>query len=65
MNPYYVPDRTIPDDVDNYDDEPFLCPVCGFEINERIYVQHGMVIGCGNCIKDYAPDEPDVRRYFD
>ena len=29
MNPYFVPDQPIPDYVDNYDNEPHICPECG------------------------------------
>ena len=46
MNQYFVPDRPIPDYVDHYDNEPHICPKCGCEINETIYIKDGHVIGC-------------------
>ena len=38
MNQYDIPDRPIPSWVDNYDDKPHICPECGCEINETIYI---------------------------
>lgn len=65
MNPYYVPDRPIPDYVDNYEIKPRICPECGCEINETVYICGGMVIGCENCIREYSPDDDNVDKYFD
>ena len=44
MNPYDIPDRPIPSWVDNYDDKPHICPECGCEINETIYIIGGVTM---------------------
>lgn len=65
MNPYDVPDRPIPSWVDNYDDKPRICPECGREIHETIYVKYSTIIGCENCMKVFDISDIDADRYFD
>ena len=42
-----------------------ICPECGCEINETIYIKDGMVIGCENCVKRFDASDADADRYFD
>lgn len=65
MNQYFVPDQPIPDYVDNYDNGPHICPECGCEINETIYIKDGYVIGCEHCIKEFDAGAIEADKYFE
>ena len=65
MNQYDIPDRPIPSWVDNYDYKPHICPECGCEINETIYIKDVMVFGCVNFVKMFYASDADAVRFFD
>ena len=65
MNQYDIPDRPSRRGGDNYDDRPHICPECGGETNETIYIKAGMVIGCENCVKLFDASDADADRYFE
>ena len=38
------------------DEAPWYCPVCGEQVEARLFVNlEGLIIGCDNCVTNYNP----------
>lgn len=34
--------------------DEYQCPVCGHPVDEKVYILHGAVVGCDQCIREVS-----------